>query len=138
MEPTGTDAPVVTDNPAKSRFELHVGGELAGFVTYRLRGADGQGGGDGHGGGGQGGGGDGQDADGQGGGGQVIDLLHTEVDDRFQGAGLAGKLARASLDAARARHLRVLPTCPYIRSWIRKHPDYADLVPQERRAQFGV
>ena len=30
--------PVVTDNPAESRYELHVGGELAGSVTYHLRG----------------------------------------------------------------------------------------------------
>lgn len=93
MEPT----PVVTDNPDRSRFEVHVGGELAGFVNYRLRG-------------------------------QVISLIHTEVDDRFQGAGLAGELAKASLDDARARHLAVVPTCPYIRSWIDRHPGYADLV----------
>lgn len=93
MEPT----PVVTDNPDRSRFEVHVGGELAGFVNYRLRG-------------------------------QVINLIHTEVDARFQGAGLAGELAKASLDDARARHLAVVPTCPYIRSWIDRHPGYADLV----------
>jgi uncharacterized protein len=106
MEQTGTDAsgpPVVTDNAAKSRYELHVGGELAGFVSYRVRG-------------------------------QAIDLLHTEVDPRFQGEGLAAKLAKATLDDARQRHLAVLPTCPYIRSWIRKHPDYADLVRFDRRA----
>lgn len=47
---------------------------------------------------------------------------------RFQGAGLAGELAKASLDDARARHLAVVPTCPYIRSWIDRHPGYADLV----------
>ncbi len=99
MEPNGTAAPAVTDNTAASRYELHVGGELAGFVTYHIRHDSG-----------------------------VINLLHTEIDPRFQGAGLAGQLARATLDAARARHLSVLPTCPYIRSWIAKHPDYADLV----------
>jgi len=108
MEQTGTsadpgDSAVVTDNPAASRFELHVGGELAGFVVYRIRG-------------------------------QAIDLVHTEVDPRFQGGGLASRLAKASLDDARARHLAVLATCPYIRSWIRKHPDYADLLPAGRDA----
>jgi hypothetical protein len=103
--PGSTSAdPVVTDNPARSRYELHLDGELAGFVSYRLRG-------------------------------QAIELLHTEVDPRFQGGGLAATLAQASLDDARGRHLAVLPTCPYIRSWIRKHPDYADLVPADRRAQ---
>jgi uncharacterized protein len=99
-------APVVTDNAAQSRFELHVGGEVAGFVTYRIRG-------------------------------QAIDLLHTEVAPRFEGHGLASKLARASLDDARARHMAVLPSCPYIRSWIGKHPDYADLVPAGLRGNLA-
>ena len=36
MESAATDTPVVTDNPAASRYELHVGSELAGFVAYRL------------------------------------------------------------------------------------------------------
>ena len=109
MEPAATDAPVVTDNPAASRYELHVGGELAGFVTYQLRQHD-----------------------------TVISLLHTEVEPAFQGAHLATHLARYSLDDARERGLAVLPFCPYITSWIKKHPDYADLVPQDRRADFGL
>ncbi len=102
----GDAAPAVTDNTASSRFELHVGGDLAGFVTYRLRG-------------------------------DVIDLLHTEVDPGYQGAGLAAVLAQSVLDNARQRHLTVLPTCPYIRSWLRKHPGYLDLVPEERRPAPG-
>jgi hypothetical protein len=69
---------------------------------------------------------------------QVISLVHTEVDPRFQGAGLATHLARFSLDDARKRHLAVLPFCPYIQAWIRKHPEYTDLVPQDRRADFGL
>ncbi|HTB55113.1 MAG TPA: GNAT family N-acetyltransferase [Trebonia sp.] len=99
--------PVVTDNPAESRYELNLGGELAGSVRYHLRG-------------------------------QQITLIHTEVDPRFQGAGLATYLARYSLDDARKRNLAVLPSCPYIRSWIRRHPEYADLVPDGRRAEFGL
>ena len=70
--------------------------------------------------------------------GQQITLIHTEVNPRFQGAGLATHLARYSLDDARKRNLAVLPSCPYIRSWIRKHPEYADLVPDGRRAEFGL
>ncbi|MBV9379959.1 MAG: N-acetyltransferase [Streptosporangiaceae bacterium] len=70
--------------------------------------------------------------------GQVIELVHTEVGPRFQGEGLAGKLARASLDAARAANLAVLPYCPYINRWLIRHPDYADLVPADERARFGL
>jgi len=110
MDPS--DAPaagetVVTDNPAASRYEVHVGGALAGFVVYHLRG-------------------------------QQINLIHTEVDPEFQGAGLADRLARYSLDDARRRHLAVLPSCPYIRPWIKKHPEYIDLVPEDRRAALGL
>jgi uncharacterized protein len=110
MEPA-TDAPVVTDNPSASRYELHVmpAGELAGFVEYKLREH-----------------------------GTVISLVHTEVGDAFQGQGLATHLARFSLDDARKRGLAVLPFCPYINSWIKKHPEYTDLVPENRRAEFGL
>lgn len=68
----------------------------------------------------------------------VIAFTHTEVDERFRGHGLAGRLAEASLDAARARHLAVLPYCPFVRSWITGHREYADLVPLDRREQFGL
>jgi uncharacterized protein len=68
----------------------------------------------------------------------ALTLIHTEVSDEFQGHGLASKLARAVLDSARDRGLPVLPYCPYIAGWIRKHPDYRDLVPEDRREKFGL
>ena len=70
--------------------------------------------------------------------GQEIAFTHTETDDRFRGQGLAGHLVRSSLDAARERHLAVLPYCPYLESWISGHREYADLVPEDRRGQFGL
>jgi uncharacterized protein len=70
--------------------------------------------------------------------GEVISLVHTEVEPAFQGDHLATYLARYSLDDARKRGLAVLPFCPYISSWIKKHPEYAELVPQDRRADFGL
>jgi len=69
---------------------------------------------------------------------QAISLIHTEVEPRFQGEGLATQLARFALDDARERGLAVLPFCPYVNSWIKKHPDYTDLVPAGRRAEFGL
>ncbi|WP_371655398.1 MULTISPECIES: GNAT family N-acetyltransferase [unclassified Streptomyces] len=67
-----------------------------------------------------------------------IAFIHTEIDSRFAGQGLAGLLARGALDDVRARGLRVLPHCPFIRGWIGKHPEYTDLVPEARRARFGL
>lgn len=60
-------------------------------------------------------------------GGRLV-FIHTEIDDAFEGQGLGSKLARAALDDARAHGLRVVPQCPFIAEWIRRHPDYADLV----------
>ena len=112
MESSGTEspaaeAPVFTDNPEESRYEMRVQGDLAGFVTYHRRG-------------------------------EAISLQHTQLEPAFQGAHLATHLARFVLDDARKRDLAVLPYCPYISSWIRKHPDYADLVPPDRQAEFGL
>ncbi|MEV5971662.1 GNAT family N-acetyltransferase [Streptomyces sp. NPDC051921] len=67
-----------------------------------------------------------------------IAFIHTEIDARFAGRGLGGALARGALGDARARGLSVLPYCPFIRGWIGKHPAYADLVPEVRRARFGL
>ena len=68
----------------------------------------------------------------------VITLMHTETDRRFRGHGVATHLVQSTLDAARERHLGVLPYCPFVRSWMTEHPDYADLIPLDRRARFSV
>ena len=57
-----------------------------------------------------------------------IVFTHTEIDDAYEGQGLGSRLARGALDDARARGLKVRPLCPFIRGWIKRHPDYADLV----------
>lgn len=68
----------------------------------------------------------------------VLALVHTEVDDRFGGRGLGGRLARFALDGARERDLAVLPFCSFVGKWIGRHPEYVDLVPADRRAGFGL
>lgn len=55
-------------------------------------------------------------------------MVHTRIEPAFEGRGLGGTLAAAALDDARARGLGVVPTCPFIRSYIERHPEYADLV----------
>lgn len=58
----------------------------------------------------------------------TVVFTHTEVDDRFEGQGVGSTLARQALDAARHAGLSVVPRCPFIRSWIERHPEYEDLV----------
>ena len=60
-----------------------------------------------------------------------IVLVHTEVPPPLEGHGLAAKLARFALDFARVNHLRVVSLCPYVSSFIHKHPEYQDLVSSE-------
>jgi uncharacterized protein len=55
-------------------------------------------------------------------------LLHTEVLPSLEGKGLGALLVAGALDDIRARGLQVVPLCPFVRSYIRRHPDYADLV----------
>jgi predicted GNAT family acetyltransferase len=55
-------------------------------------------------------------------------FTHTEVDDAFEGRGVGSALARGALDDVRERGLPVRPDCEFIRGYIEKHEEYADLV----------
>jgi predicted GNAT family acetyltransferase len=90
----------VLDVPEKSRFEIRVDGELAGFADYSHMGD------------------------------RVI-FRHTEISDAYEGRGLGSKLTQGVLDAARAAGRAVVPLCPFVASYIERHPEYEDLVDQE-------
>jgi uncharacterized protein len=55
-------------------------------------------------------------------------LVHTEVEPRHEGRGFASRLVAGALDDIRARGLGVVPTCPFVRSYLERHPEYGDLV----------
>ena len=86
----------IRDNPARSRFEMDAGNDVA-FVNYRL--APG-----------------------------VITLSHTEVPEELEGLGNGSKIVRGVLDIVRARGLKVVPACGFVAAFIRKNPDYRDLL----------
>jgi predicted GNAT family acetyltransferase len=68
----------------------------------------------------------------------LIAFVHTEIEPRFEGQGLASRLIRSALDEAREGELMVLPFCPFVNAYISKHPEYAPLVPDAFREKFGV
>ncbi len=70
--------------------------------------------------------------------GSTIEFTHTTVDPKFEGRGLGSVLVHEALDASRAQHLAVLPSCPFVRRYIQRHPQYADLVPAGERKRFGL
>lgn len=67
-----------------------------------------------------------------------IVFTHTEVLPGHEGQGLGGAIARHVLDDARVRRLQVVPQCPFIAGYIRKHPDTLDLVPPYARRAFEL
>lgn len=68
----------------------------------------------------------------------VIELHHTEVSEEYGGRGLGQRLAEQALTEARESGTSVVPTCPFVAKYISKNPEYADLVPADRRAEFGL
>jgi len=61
-----------------------------------------------------------------------IVLLHTEIDPALVGTGLGGHLVADALDDIRSRGLKVVPLCPFVAAYIRRNPEYEDLVARER------
>lgn len=88
----------ISDDAGRSRFEARHDGETAGRLDYRR--SVGR-----------------------------IEFTHTVVNTHFEGRGVGSALVRHALDAVRAEGgTRVVPTCPFVKGWIEKHPAYADLL----------
>ena len=60
--------------------------------------------------------------------GNVFEILHTEVPPELGGKGVGSRLVRGLLDLVRAQGAKVRPRCPFVRGYIEKHPEYADLL----------
>ncbi|MEV6878594.1 GNAT family N-acetyltransferase [Amycolatopsis sp. NPDC051128] len=52
-------------------------------------------------------------------------FTHTEIDDAFSGQGLGKVLAAGALDDVVAKGRTIVPVCPFIAGYLRKHPDYS-------------
>jgi predicted GNAT family acetyltransferase len=63
----------------------------------------------------------------------TIHFIKTRVPPELEGQGVAGRLIRAALDDARAHHLTVVPICRFVAGYIRRHPEYHDLVHPDLR-----
>jgi len=58
----------------------------------------------------------------------VITFEHTEVPPELGGKGIGSKLIKGALDQVRAEGLKVIAQCPFVKGYIGKHPEYADLL----------
>jgi predicted GNAT family acetyltransferase len=59
---------------------------------------------------------------------QTIDLQHTVVPEADRGRGVGASLVEAAFNHARENGLRVIPTCPFVKAWLEKHPEHHDAV----------
>jgi uncharacterized protein len=103
----------VVDLPDRSRFEVRVDGETAGFTAYHRRP------------------------------GVIAFMHteiypRLEIYPRFEGGGLGSQLVQTALSHARSEGASVLPFCPFVRSYIAEHSEYLDLVPSEVRPRFQL
>jgi hypothetical protein len=58
----------------------------------------------------------------------VLELVHTDVDPKWEGKGVGAALVQGALDDVRARGLKMRPFCPFVAAYIRRHPEYDDIV----------
>ena len=90
--------PEVRNAPDRSRYEVFVDGDLAGFADYRV--VD-----------------------------DVVLFTHAEVFPRYGGQGVATRMAQESLDDVRRDGTKsIRPLCGFYVDYLRKHPEYADLL----------
>lgn len=68
----------------------------------------------------------------------AVMFTHTEVLPEHEGQGLGAKLVSFALDDVKARGLHAVPVCQFVAGYIRRHPQYLDLVSEEHRRAFKV
>jgi NAD+ kinase len=101
--PDAAEAAVV-DSFEQQRYEVILGGEVAGVLHYRRHG-------------------------------DHVELMHTEIDQAFEGRGLGSRLAAGALEDARRRGTPVVVTCPFVNRFLERHPDYRDVVADKPLSQ---
>jgi predicted GNAT family acetyltransferase len=88
----------VRDNKQEGRFELALEGGRMAYVVYEEAGEG------------------------------VLALTHTEVPAEFEGKGVGGALVKGALELARGENLKIVPTCRFVSVYLRRHPEYQELV----------
>nr|WP_235590709.1 GNAT family N-acetyltransferase [Leucobacter sp. G161] len=90
---------LVVHEPDERRYAIYEGEKLAGFTAYRPTARD-----------------------------EGRAFVHTEIDEKFGGRGLAGTLVSEALADTRDAGLRIVPYCPFVVAWLKKHPEFEDAV----------
>lgn len=70
--------------------------------------------------------------------GGAVMLTHTEVDESYEGEGLGSRLIKYALEDVRSQGKLVIPLCPFVAAYVRRHPEYLDLIHPQQRGMFGI
>ena len=65
-------------------------------------------------------------------------IAHTEVLPAFEGQGIGGAIARYVLEDMRAKAQKIIPVCQFFVGYLRRHPEYLDVVNEDSRRAFKV
>jgi uncharacterized protein len=65
--------------------------------------------------------------------GNLIKLVHTEVPDTLRGKGVGSKLVGGVLRQAEQAKLSVIPSCPFVAQYVKRHPELVSIVDPEFR-----
>lgn len=65
-------------------------------------------------------------------------VTETLVPEALEGRGIASRLARHVLADVKARGLVILPVCPFFAAYLKKHPEWAEIVHPAYRTSLGI
>jgi predicted GNAT family acetyltransferase len=88
---------IVRDNKQEGRFEMALGEGKTAFIQYAEAGEG------------------------------VVELIHTEVPEEFEGQGIGGKLVKGAFEILQEENLKMMPTCRFVAVYLRRHPEYQSL-----------
>lgn len=91
----------VRDNKQEHRFEMLLGGGELALIQYRQAGEG------------------------------VLALTHAEVPEGFEGRGIGNAVVKGTFELVRARGLKIIPACPFVAAYLRRHPEYRSLAASE-------
>lgn len=60
--------------------------------------------------------------------GKIRTILHVEADPALRGTGASGRFMQALSEHARAEGLKLVPRCGYAVAWLKRHPEFDDLL----------
>ncbi len=58
----------------------------------------------------------------------TIDFIYTYVPNELRGKGLAAVVVKEGFKYAEENNLKVIPTCPYVRTFLERHPEYQKFI----------